>query len=198
MISRKIPLSGQKGKGKYAIVDDEDYDVCSRYNWYYVRGYAKMAHKKGNDPTLMHRLIMSPPDDMVVDHLNHNTLDNRKANLRICRQSDNVKNRKGDKNYCYSNRFKKWVVRYRGKSYGYWDTESEAQKQVRLVKSGAEYICRQKRNKYRPKNITRNRNDSYTVQIQKNGVRHVKYGFKTIEEAIMHRDEYYKKIGVTV
>ena len=197
-MSRKIPLSGQKGKGKYAIVDDEDYGVCSKYKWYYVRGYANMGRKRGTNPILMHRLIMSPSDGMVVDHLNHNTLDNRKANLRICRQSDNVKNRKGDKNYYYSNRFKKWVVRYRGKSYGYWDTESEAQKQVRLAKSGSEYICRQKRNKYRPKNITRNRNDSYTVQIQKNGVRHVKYGFKTIEEAIMYRDEYYKKIGVTI
>lgn len=41
----------------------------------------------------LHRLVMEPvPDDLVVDHINRNTLDNRKANLRIVTQQENTWN----------------------------------------------------------------------------------------------------------
>lgn len=39
----------------------------------------------------MHRLVTDCPDGMVPDHLNFDRLDNRKANLHICTQSDNSK-----------------------------------------------------------------------------------------------------------
>ena len=41
----------------------------------------------------MHRLITGCPIGMKVDHINHNTLDNRKENLRICTQQQNSFNR---------------------------------------------------------------------------------------------------------
>ena len=40
----------------------------------------------------LHRYIMNCPEDMVVDHINHNTLDNRKENLRICTKKQNERN----------------------------------------------------------------------------------------------------------
>lgn len=40
----------------------------------------------------LHRLIMNCPEGMVVDHVNHDTFDNRKQNLRVCTQSQNMKN----------------------------------------------------------------------------------------------------------
>jgi hypothetical protein len=43
----------------------------------------------------LHRFIMDTPTKLVVDHLNHNTLDNRKCNLRNCSESENQQNRKG-------------------------------------------------------------------------------------------------------
>lgn len=194
----RIPLRGKNGDGKYALVDDEDYQKCAKYSWFYSNGYAVMSHKRPGVPLQMHRLVMSPQDEMVIDHLNHDRLDNRKQNLRVCTTSDNNKNRSGVRGYYYSNRFHKWVVKYRGNSYGYWDTEEEAIAEVLRVKSGGEYLPKQKRNRYRPKNITRNRAGSYTVQIQRHGTRHVKYGFKTIADAILYRDKYYKKIGVKI
>lgn len=43
----------------------------------------------------LHRLIMNPPKNMVVDHINHNIFDNRKSNLRICSKGENNQNKKG-------------------------------------------------------------------------------------------------------
>lgn len=40
----------------------------------------------------MHRLIMNCPEDKVIDHINANGLDNRKSNLRICTQLENMQN----------------------------------------------------------------------------------------------------------
>lgn len=46
----------------------------------------------------MHRVIMEVSDEYKVDHINHDTLDNRRENLRICKQEQNLRNRikKGD------------------------------------------------------------------------------------------------------
>lgn len=73
--------------------------------------YAMIRHN-GKDHRL-HRVIMNCFDMKVVDHINHNTLDNRKSNLRICTRQQNqmnmrtsIDNKSGFKGVCYEKRRK--------------------------------------------------------------------------------------------
>ena len=84
----------------------------------------------------MHREIIKVPDNLVVDHINHNGLDNRKANLRPATKAQNAWNRKIHtgkfKGVTWSKGRKKWFVRLRcaGKriSIGFFDDQIEAAK----------------------------------------------------------------------
>lgn len=69
------------------LIDLEDVDKAKNYKWYTNKGYVL------NDSIgWIHRFIMDCPDNMVIDHINHNRLDNRKSNLRICTQHQNNMN----------------------------------------------------------------------------------------------------------
>lgn len=72
-----------------AIIDLDDIDKVKGYKWALSHGYVV----SGKNNIRLHRLIMDCPDDMVVDHENNNPLDNRKDNLRICTQQQNMMNR---------------------------------------------------------------------------------------------------------
>lgn len=79
--------------------DLEDYDKIKNYCWHETKdGY--VATRIGNKAHfMMHRLIMNCSDDMDIDHADHNRMNNRKYNLRICtRQQNNRNKRKTDKN----------------------------------------------------------------------------------------------------
>jgi hypothetical protein len=97
---RYIPLT----HGLYAIVDAEDYEKLSKYKWaalfsqrgrliYAARSVQTRENGKRKRRTiLMHREIMNPPEGMVVDHINHFGLNNRRCNLRNCTQAQNTHN----------------------------------------------------------------------------------------------------------
>ncbi|MDP9317264.1 MAG: AP2 domain-containing protein [Chloroflexota bacterium] len=75
---------------KFATVDDEDFDWLNQWRWRYSnQGYAVRDTTRPKNTLLMHRVIMSAPADMEVDHCNHNGLDNRRINLRLCTKSQN-------------------------------------------------------------------------------------------------------------
>lgn len=75
-----------------AIVDDEDYEHLMERNWYKNnKGYAYNPSKKEtDDECLMHREIIKVKKGFDVHHINHNPLDNRKENLRICTHQENL------------------------------------------------------------------------------------------------------------
>jgi hypothetical protein len=78
-------------KGKVAIVDAEDYEWLSRYEWsaYEHAGKWYARRRVGKRYVLMHRQIMQPPAGMVVDHMDGNGLNNRRCNLRVCTPEEN-------------------------------------------------------------------------------------------------------------
>lgn len=69
---------------------DQENNSLLNENWYLDKdGYAITRTGKK-----MHREIMKPSKNLVVDHINHNKLDNRKINLRIVTKQENARNRK--------------------------------------------------------------------------------------------------------
>jgi hypothetical protein len=95
---KKIQLKGKHGFGKELLLDNQDYeDYKNLYLWVHKLGYIEVQLRlKANvwKNYRLSRLIMDCPKGMVVDHINHNQLDNRRSNLRICTQSENNKNRR--------------------------------------------------------------------------------------------------------
>ena len=140
--TKAIPLS----KGKYAIVDDEDYEELNKYKWtYHKNGYAHRCEylgRKDKKPIhkiiLMHRLVMGTPKGMHTDHINGNKLDNRRCNLRICTTIQNQHNqkitdRKGTSKYkgvSWNKGMNKWiatiVVDKKQLRLGYYISEEDA------------------------------------------------------------------------
>lgn len=137
----RVPLT----RGKYTLIDAEDclkvipYRWNARYDKYSdsYRAYTN-ARIDGKQTTLiMHRLIMDAPKGMSVDHINHDTLDNRKANLRLATTAQNNKNapkRKDNKSGYKGVSWRRDKEKYQAKIkndnvqhyLGYFDTPEEA------------------------------------------------------------------------
>lgn len=93
-----VPLS----KGQIALIDKEDFDKVKDYGWsvlfskkrnvYYAVGIVN------SKKVLMHRFIMNADGLCDIDHKDHNTLNNRKSNIRICIRTQNNMNRDKQKN----------------------------------------------------------------------------------------------------
>lgn len=74
------------------LIDLDDLDKVKDYKWR-LHNKQKYVITDMDSLTLLHRFIMNPPDDMQIDHINGNPLDNRKSNLRICTQQQNLLNK---------------------------------------------------------------------------------------------------------
>jgi len=79
-------------RGYEAVVDDDDYDYLSAYRWHALTDgrYTKVYAAFGNEEILMHRVILSAPEGMGVDHVDGDGLNNRKGNLRLATKSQNA------------------------------------------------------------------------------------------------------------
>ena len=94
----ELVISGLK-----VLIEVEDVQLLVDYSWhkhynktnntYYMRGWNKVLRKK----EMMHRVIMNAQANEQVDHINGNTLDNRRCNLRLCSHGQNIVNRKTSK-----------------------------------------------------------------------------------------------------
>jgi hypothetical protein len=85
-----------KGSIVYAYVDDVDFLRVSGYTWWVKENnyvYTNSRGRKNRTSIYLHRLITDAEDGQEVDHVNHNPLDNRRQNLRLCTKSQNGVNR---------------------------------------------------------------------------------------------------------
>lgn len=93
--TKRIPLT----RGKFTLIDHGDYSVVSRFKWYAREGangfYAARQmriHGGRQSFVYLHRFVLAAPPDREVDHINGDTLDNRRVNLRLCDRAGNCRN----------------------------------------------------------------------------------------------------------
>lgn len=150
-------------QGQFALVDDADYDWLNQWKWYAnkikgnfyaVRNSPRINGKQSK--IRMSRVILGleQDDKHEGDHQNHNTLDNRRNNLRICSHRQNTFNRKSHsdsiskfKGVSWYKRYKNWQahisINRKQKNLGQFNTEKEAAKAYDKVamKEFGEYAC---------------------------------------------------------
>jgi len=127
--------------GYDVLIDDEDYVRIRAINWRRTSAglYFGTGRKINGKYKIIffHRFIIDAPEGFEVDHINMNTLDNRKINLRICTKAQNRQNRSmyknnpsGYKGVTFNKSKNKWMGRIsENKKYhflGYFDTPEEA------------------------------------------------------------------------
>lgn len=87
-------------KGHEVLIDRDKVEKILPYTWYIqdrikakTRYIATSMVVNGvRKYVLLHRFLLNPDKTKVIDHINHNTLDNRLCNLRICTYSENNRN----------------------------------------------------------------------------------------------------------
>lgn len=134
-------------QGKIALIDDEDYERVNQHKWYAHKERTQNYYAlKNNTPrarkekliiTRMHRFIMNARKEVLIDHKDHNGLNNQKYNLRIATYSQNQRNRKKSekctskyKGVHFVNNRKKWCAQIyiaeKPAFLGHFDDEIEA------------------------------------------------------------------------
>lgn len=110
-------------KGKITgriIIDEQDFSICRQFRWH-IEKYQNRTMQYGaamfNGKVLrIHRLIMRAPAQMQVDHINHDGLDNRRCNLRVCSNRDNNCN-KDFTSSPYASKLGTGIRYYKGRYY---------------------------------------------------------------------------------
>ena len=87
-------------RGLFARVDDEQFASLSKFKWHALRTgthrfYAARSVIEGGKKrtVLMHAVVAQTPSGSVTDHINRDTLDNRRENLRVCTARENGANK---------------------------------------------------------------------------------------------------------
>ncbi|MHC4604433.1 MAG: AP2 domain-containing protein [Planctomycetota bacterium] len=149
---------------KYTKVDPADYQRLKGYKWsaskkagkcFYARRRASKGKGKKEALIYMHQMVLKVPDGMVADHINHDSMDNRSANLRAATFSQNMchRRKRSDaktskyKGVSWKKMNRKWVARiaFEKKEFhlGYFQNGIDAAKAYdrAALKYHAEFAC---------------------------------------------------------
>ena len=122
-----LRITNKKGRIINVLIDTEDLEKIKEYNWSagWRGGYQKRYYIQYSDYStgkcksiLLHKFIMDVWDNREVDHIDHDSLNNRKYNLRPSEVKNNAKNRKGKnsnnksgyRNVCWHKHDNCWAV----------------------------------------------------------------------------------------
>lgn len=118
--------------GLFAVIDADDIELVSPFSWrsrrsrsvrYVVSNLPRSPSGRGE--ITLHRLILPTGPGLVVDHIDGDTLNNRRSNLRVATSAENSRNRGPQSNNktgfkgVYSNGRGKYVARIRVNRKGY-------------------------------------------------------------------------------
>ncbi len=133
---KQIPLYKREGNGRwgtdifsgrYATVDDEDYDMLIEISRVWRPHSDGYAYAK---TLLMHRVILGLTDSKIhTDHKDHDRLNNIKENLVACSQAENNRNLPFKGYGKYKDKWRAWS-RYDGKHLGLFETEAAARQAI--------------------------------------------------------------------
>lgn len=200
-----IPIKNKKEIINYVFVDEDKFEHLNTKKWYINRRYVKC-----NSYGVMHRYLMSPSKQNIVDHINNNALDNRISNLRITTQKENIMNINKTLKKCSSKykgvHFHKLLKKFRAKCgkiiignyekeiHAAWAYDEYCRKHFNYAKLNNiqkpnDFIEFNKfPKKTNDKNIYYTKSKKWRVQIKK-----ISHGiFNTKEEAINYRDKILK------
>lgn len=134
-------------RDKVALVDDADYNWLNQWKWhahinssgiFYAVRSSSFKDGKCHEISMAREILgLKYKDKRQADHRNHNTLDNRQHNLRICTHQKNQMNQEHRlgtaskfKGVTWNKRKKKWLARIqiggKPKFLGYWNLEELA------------------------------------------------------------------------
>jgi len=146
-------------QGQYALVDDADYDWLNQWKWHAHKHHsgnfyaARMSPRKkdnGHNVSMAREILgLKQRDSRQADHINHNTLDNRRDNLRICTHQQNLRNQKSPSNTSsqykgvrWHKTSKKWQaqIKINGKSKYLGSSDSEKEAALMYNKAAKKYF----------------------------------------------------------
>lgn len=140
---KKVVLSNSN---KVAIVDDEDFEKVSKHTWYLEKSRSKSYPRSRVNGKLvrLHRFLLKNVNPKTpIDHIDNNTLNNRRKNLRIVTPGQNITRGHKTKSatgfrgvYFHSGKYAVYVGSGKGRRYGgfYDNVEAAARSYNKIAK----------------------------------------------------------------
>ena len=139
----KLEVINRKFEKTIGLIDNDDVERVRKVKWFkqcnYIRGY------KNGKKFFLHHFIIGRKKGLIVDHINCNSLDNRKENLRHVTYTENNLNNKVRKGVSWDKRAKKWqaVLHFEGKKHwlGRFKKEEDAWEARKKIEKKLCIIC---------------------------------------------------------
>ena len=121
--------------GRITTIDKADFDRVRQHRWFVWQRKGEPSYIRNHAIGSIHRFIMEPRRDQIVDHIDGDIYNNTRANLRVGTQAQNVANSvrqpgRYAKGVSYDARKRKFraKIKHKGKTthLGYFDSESAA------------------------------------------------------------------------